>query len=516
MYVKGPFATWVPKPLMLLLILIFLLPLIAVNGIYSSNMTDFSGAFSTYSEYISLANNATPIGMGVAGTLIMRVKMRFRSKEIIIVCSVLMACISYVIGTTDNILVVIAGSFFIGFFKMFAYMEMMLPVMFILSPTGERGRLYSMFYPLIIGTGQLSSFLMADLIFDSTWQAPYFVMSILMLVIAALSVIFQHNQRFSFKVPLYQVDWVSVILLAISAMLLNVGLTFMRQQGWFNSPFIIGSLVTSIVLLVAIIYRQKVLKHKLIKFELIIQKVNLRHALILLLLMGAYLASSSIFTQYTLNVLGYNNLINARLNLWMIPGIIVAGILAFQGFKNKWFVKYYIILGFTAFFVHTLMLYLMLQPQMNIEYLYLPMFLKGLGLGILYIGIWYYAMLDIQIDDMRTIIGVMIMVRTFVATALSSAVISWAAYQSQWQSLSDISLYLDMGAFTDGIGMYPATQINAMLDSYKIVLGDLCWLIVPILIFVMTHHYGHLNSRRIVFLRKIVRGNTVRGYKFSN
>ncbi|SDM61792.1 hypothetical protein SAMN05421813_11732 [Daejeonella rubra] len=516
MYNKGPFATWVPKPLMLLLIIIFLLPLLALNGVYTSNISDISGALATYTEYISMANNATTIGTAVAGTIVMRVKMRFRSKEIIVFCTIALAGISYLIGITDNIMIVIGGSFLIGFLKMFAMIEMMLPVMFILSPTGERGRFYSIFYPLTIGIGQFSSYFIADLIFNSSWQAPYFYMSIMMLIIAALSLIFQHNQRFCFKKPLYQIDWLSLVLFAVSAMCLNAGLTFMQQQGWFSSPLIIGSLLLSLLLLAALVYRQKFLKRKLIKFELIIQKENVRHGLLLLLLMGAYLASTSIFVQYTVGVLGYNNLINAKLNLWMIPGIVIAGLLAFHGFKNKWNVKFYIILGFMAFFLHTLMLYVMIQPQMNIEYLYLPVFLKGLGLGILFIGIWYYATLNLEIDDMLSLIGIMLLVRTFVATAFAGSIISWATYQGQWQSLNDISMYLDTGDFSDGMSMYQTTQVNAIMASSKIVLGYLCWLIVPILIFVLIHHYGQFNNRRIVFLRKIVRGNTLRGYRFQN
>jgi hypothetical protein len=152
---------------------------------------------------------------------------------------------------------------------------------------------------------------------------------------------------------------------------------------------------------------------------------------------------------------------------------------------------------------------------MNIEYLYFPMFIKGLGLGILFIGIWYYATLNLQIDDMLSLIGIMLLVRTFIATAFAGAIISWAAYQGQWQSLSDISVYLDTGDFSDGMSMYQTTQVNAMMASSKIVLGYLCWLIIPILIFVLTHHYGQFNNRRIVFLRKVIRGNRLRGYKFS-
>jgi len=116
---------------------------------------------------------------------------------------------------------------------------------------------------------------------------------------------------------------------------------------------------------------------------------------------------------------------------------------------------------------------------------------------------------------MLSLIGIMLLVRTFIATAFAGAIISWAAYQGQWQSLSDISVYLDTGDFSDGMSMYQTTQVNAMMASSKIVLGYLCWLIIPILIFVLTHHYGQFNNRRIVFLRKVIRGNRLRGYKFS-
>lgn len=515
MYNKGPFADWVPKPLMLLLIIIFLFPMMAIMGVYTGNTTDIAGALATYTEYISLANNATTIGMGVSITIALRIKMRFRSKEIITTSAIILALLSFIIGTTDNPMVVVGGSFFIGFFKMFPIIEMILPVMFILSPSGDKGQFYAIFYPLSICIGHLSAYLMSNLIFNSTWQAPYFIMSILMLIIAALSLIFQHNKRFCFKMPLYQIDWLSLVLLSVSAMCINISLTFMQQQGWFSSSYITNFLFIGVLLLIVVIYRQKFMTRKLIKFNLILKKINIWHSLLLLMLLGVYLASSSIFVQYTVGVLGYNNLINAKLNLWMIPGIIIGGVYAFYSFKNKWQLKYYIATGFIAFFFHTLMLYLMMQPQMNIEVLYIAMIIKGMGMGILFIGIWFYASLDLEMDDLLGIMGVLLLVRTFVATAIGGAIISWATYQGQWQSLNNISMYLDMGVFNDGLNMYSSSQLNAMMASSKKVLGSLCWLTLPILIFVITHHYGQFNYRRVIFFKKVIRGNSIKGYRFS-
>lgn len=515
MYNKGPFASWVPKPVMLVLILVILFPIMSVMGVYTGNATDISGAFATYPEFISMANNATAIGMGLAIMIAMRIKMRFRTKEIIAGCSIILAALSYMNGTTDNVWVLVAGSFLIGFFKIFPLIEIILPVMFMLSPTGDRGRFYAIFYPISIGFGQLSSYYLTSVVFDTNWQAPYFIMAGVMLVIAALSLIFQHNQRFCFKKPLYQIDLLSMVMLSGSGMCFNVFFTFMRQQGWFTSPYITGALAGGIVLLALTIYRQQFLKRKLVNFDLFYKLPNLLHSIILLLFLGIYLASTSLYVQYAVGVLGYNNLVNARVNLWMIPGIVAAGILAFFGFKNKWPIKYYIASGFISFFLYTLSLYLLIQPQMNIGYLEWSMILKGLGMGILFIGIWFYASLDLSMDDLLGAMGILLIMRSFLVTAIGGAIISWAGYQGQWQSLNDISLYLDTGDIPNGMAIYQNAVINAMLASSKVVLGSLCWLIIPILISVAGHRYGHFNFRRVVLLRKMIRGNTIKGYRLS-
>lgn len=515
MYNKGLFAAWVPKPLMLLLIFIFLIPILSINSVYSNSITDISGALATYTEYMAMASNATTIGMGVAIIFSLRVKMRFRSKEIIVFCSIVLALLSYCIGTTDNPLVVIIAGFFIGFFKTFPFIELLLVMMVILTPTGDRGKFYAMFYPLSICLSQLSAYLMADVVFDGNWQAPYFLMSAVMLVIAALSLIFQHNQRFSFRMPLSQIDWLSLGLLAIAALSLDFALTFMKQQGWFNSPYIIVSILLCLLLIAIVIYRQKGAKRKLVKFELFTARVNIWYSMLLLLLLGIYLATSTLLSQYTVGALGYNNLLNSELNLWMIPGIILAGIYGYISFKHKWLLKYFIASGFLVFFIHCLMMYLLIQPQMNMEYLHFPMFLKGLGMGILYIGIWFYAGSGLNMDELLGIVGVLIIVRTFVATALGAAILNWASYQGQWQTLYDSALYMDIGDFSNGIAMYPASQLNAMLAALKIVFGVLCWISIPVLLLVLLHHFGRFNQRRLVLFRKIVRGNKVRGYYFS-
>lgn len=514
MYNKGPFANWVPKPLMLLLMFSIIFPMMTVAGAYTAVATDISGALAVYPEYISFAYYSGPIGMGLAILIMMRVKMRFRSKEIVTTCAIILAILSYMCGTTDNPWVLVGCSVMIGFFKMFPMIEMMLPVMFMIAPTGDRGKFYSVFYPLSIGFGQFSSFAFAHMVYNGSWERPYLLMSALMLLVAVISLVFQHNQRFSFKMPLYQIDWLSMVLLAASYMCLNYFFAFMKQQAWFISSSIRWTLLASIILFALLVYRQRFLKRKMIDFSCFKRK-NVIHGAVLILCMGLYLGSSSMYTQYTLGVLGYNNFINADVNLWMIPGVVAAGIMAFFGFKNKWPIKYYISFGFICLFLHTLVLYLIIQPQMDIRYLEYNMVLKGMGMGCLYIGVWFYTALGLPPAKMLGVMAVLIPVRSAIAMAFGGAVVGWASYQAQWQSMHDIGLYLDAGSIPDGMAIYQNISLNALMASSKTVLGALCWLIVPILIFIITHRYGHFNFRRVILLRKAIRGNSVKGYKLS-
>src|SRR5690606_41633491 len=132
MYNKSPFADWVPKPLMLILILVILFSTMSINGVYTSNATDLSGALATYSEYVSLANNAGFIGLGLSMLIAFRIKMRFRSKEIITVSCILLALLSYMCVTTDNPCVLVAGSCLIGFLNLFTLVLILLTVKLII------------------------------------------------------------------------------------------------------------------------------------------------------------------------------------------------------------------------------------------------------------------------------------------------------------------------------------------------------------------------------------------------
>jgi DHA2 family multidrug resistance protein len=101
MYNPGLFAKGVPRPIQLVLLLIFLIPSFTINGIYLPNIQYMLSATGSMTEHMSMANYATNIEMSVAFPLVLRILHRFRKKEILITAFFICALFSFLCGTTE-------------------------------------------------------------------------------------------------------------------------------------------------------------------------------------------------------------------------------------------------------------------------------------------------------------------------------------------------------------------------------------------------------------------------------
>ncbi|WP_313580694.1 MFS transporter [Chishuiella sp.] len=511
MYSNNPFSQKINAVGRFILIFIFLISSISINGVYVNNVSDLSGAFGTYTEYISFANYMGTLGICIGMSIIIRLKKRFKSKIIIITSTSSLAIISYIIANTNQIEILIIGSLLIGFFKILVMGEMVFPLMAALAPTGDKGKFYSLLYIVVLGLGQVTAYFFSSLVFNGTWQSPYLFMSGVMMILTLLTFLTTHNYRFSFKFPLYQIDYWSYLLLIIGYTALNLALTFMKQQYWFHSPIIRYSFVVAFCSIFGFLYLHKSKKRKTIDYLSIFKNPDIVHGTILLFFLGLLIGISSLLTQYTGAILGYNNLTNAQLNLWMVPGAVIAGIGCLIAFKFQCHIKYLVWFGFGVFFLENISIYFIIQAQMDTDTLRIPIFFRGLGTSILYTSIWYYSFKKIGPDQLFSALSIMIVVRNFLSPAVASTILSWLSFQIQSQSQTDMSVYIDLGQnYLPGQSIIQSKE--SLMSMLKIIAGILCWLTIPIFIFISNYHYGRLSSYN--FLSKIYRKR--KKYKLFN
>ncbi|OCK52584.1 transporter [Chryseobacterium sp. CBo1] len=499
MYNKGLFNDWVPKPVQLLMIILLVIVVLPLGGVYTGNISFMVGGTGELSEYFMFANYATTIGMGASMPIVLRMKMRFKVRNKMVLLLVLLALLNWVNATTLNPLVIVAVSLIIGFLKMIVAIELFLPLMMMI---GDRGVFYGVFYTAVLTLTQFSSYYAVKVSIIYNWQQFFIIIAILCFIMALLCWVLMHDKYFSLKVPLHYIDWMSIILFTTTFMFSAYVLAFGKQQDWLNSTKIINSGIVALVSFALLIVRQYTLKRPYLSLK-VFSKSNVLNGMFMLFWLGMFLGTASIQNIFAVGVLGYDQLTNAKLNLLMIPGLVAAGITAVFWFKKQKPVKMFIFSGFSAMIGYALVMYFSMVVEFNYENWYLPMFLKGFGMGSLFIAVWFYTLDKLELNDMLAAIGLVLVWRTFLTVGIFSALLSWFQYQFQIISLGDLAVYIDgMTVSSQNVMANMKTiQLNAILAANKKIFGYIVMIGFGVLIYVLTHHFGIKRFQYLRFVR---------------
>lgn len=513
MYNKGLFAEWVPKPLQLILLLVFLLPILVVSGIYTGNLSFMVSSLGTHNEWLVFANYAGVVGMGVSMPIIFRYKLRFHTKFLMMRTLLFLALSSLMLATTDNVIVIVSCAFFIGFLKMFALIEFIVPAMFIISRDGNRPKFYSIFYPAAIIVPQLAGFIMIRLGFSTYWQNANFLMAIIMLFLAALTIIFMHNQRYDKKVPLQGIDWTGMFLFTSVFLALAYFISFTKQQNYFRSDDIMLSV--GIVIFGSILYliNQSLKENPFIHFGFL-KNYSVIHGVSMLLMLGFFLAGRSLQSKITIGVLGFDPVMDNSFNLWMIPGLVLAIIFSLKWLTTDKSLKIYILIGFSAFIFYYILMCFLISPNLHYTQLIVPNILRGFGMAILFIGVWLYALGNLPADAMLGAAAVLIIVRTMIGPGVWSLAFNYIDGIWNLEAFTNMAGKMDASSMSQqtAMGFYKTLKLDALMISTKRIYGVLIMIGAAVLVYVSFLNLEGLDKRGLILLKKRLKRQSTQGY----
>ena len=144
------------------------------------------------------------------------------------------------------------------------------------------------------------------------------------------------------------------------------------------------------------------------------------------------------------SILKYDTLNSVSLNWLVFSGIICgAGIVFYrQVVLRKWY-KLLIFVGFLLIVLYQYYMYFLIHPNLNIESLYLPNFLRGIGYGMLYICLTIYVAKSVPFKHFFQALCVLSFIRPSIPNPLRSAVLNrWMRYLMQ-DNISTISRNMD-------------------------------------------------------------------------
>ena len=113
-----PFYSWMPKPLGIIILLFFFLPILTVGGVYSVNSTEMMSGLGIISEHIQFANFVTSIGMAAFAPFLYQLVCVRREKMMCIVGFAFMYIFSYICAKTDSVFLLALCSLLTGFLRM--------------------------------------------------------------------------------------------------------------------------------------------------------------------------------------------------------------------------------------------------------------------------------------------------------------------------------------------------------------------------------------------------------------
>ena len=435
------FYEWVPKYLRFAILLLMVLVALCANGIYLGITTAMYSDLGVYAEPYTMASNALYIGMGAGFLLAIRFVTRFSGKSMVVTGFIMMLLMNLVCATTSNPYLTVAASLVLGSSKILALGVLYLAWSTIWSEKVEAAKVYPSFYFIALAGLYFFTWLTTYFSYLYSWRYAYIAIGVLLILCIVLAIIFFENHKLKKTIPLYQLDVPGLLLLITSLMLVNYVAVYGKVKDWFGSDSIFAALLAAVITMLLFIKRGLAVKRPILNFNLF-KNVNVTTGLFLFLLLGVF--TPAIFqSALSTNVLHFEAIRNAEINLFLIPGILVGCVFTFFWYRKNSDSYLLIILGFSAFVLYHIMMYTRFVNDLNIADFLIPSFVKGFALAILYISIGIYATANLPIPQTLKVVGLILVVRSFLGPGIISGLYNYYLYADTNRHLSTLASEID-------------------------------------------------------------------------
>jgi hypothetical protein len=299
-----------------------------INGAYTGSNIDISSYLGVLSEDINMAYYAASAGMAIGYLVIPVVRPIATTKTIILIVLIIQVLLSLICAETDYIEVITVCSFLIGYFKAFSLIETTRILMPALSPSGTRNEYYAKFYPMTLGCGQLSLVLTGELAYIYNWQYMYYFMILLLLVAIIAVVTCMSFARRLVRVPIKEIDWLSLFLISICYMSIIYVATYGKTNDWFASDNIVFA--TILIPLTGWLFVRRQLSDKPFLDMSILKNRNSVTVYLLSFVLMFFASFSILVSSYTTSVLRLDSTHVNDLYMFMIPGFLLGSAISYN------------------------------------------------------------------------------------------------------------------------------------------------------------------------------------------
>lgn len=460
-----PFYNWVPKPVGIIILLFFFLPILSVGGVYSVNSTEMMSGLGIISEHIQFANFVTSIGMAAFAPFLYELVCIRREKLMCIGGFALMYVFSYVCAKTDSIFLLALCSLLTGFLRMVLMMVNLFTLIkyaFGMEATRnitpgmepkdaagwdkldiEKCVSQPVVYLFFMILGQMGTALTAWLAFEYEWKyVYYFMMGILLLSILILFITMP-NHGFTGRFPISFRKFGNVTAFCISLTCITYVLVYGKVLDWYDDQSICWATAVSILFAGIFIYMDATRRSSYFILGALRLHTIRMGALLYLLLM--IINSSAMFVNVYAGVgMHLDNLQNASLANWCMVGYFIGALISIVLGSKGVHLKYLFALGFFFLALSAGFMYFEVQTAGLYERMKYPVIIRTIGMMILYALTAAYANQRMPFKYLSTWICIMLTVRMVLGPGIGGAIYSNVLQERQQHYITRYAQNVDL------------------------------------------------------------------------
>jgi len=460
-----PFYNWVPKPVGIIILLFFFLPILSVGGVYSVNSTEMMSGLGIISEHIQFANFVTSIGMAAFAPFLYELVCIRREKLMCIGGFALMYVFSYVCAKTDSIFLLALCSLLTGFLRMVLMMVNLFTLIkyaFGMEATRnitpgmepkdaagwdkldiEKCVSQPVVYLFFMILGQMGTALTAWLAFEYEWKyVYYFMMGILLLSILILFITMP-NHGFTGRFPINFRKFGNVTAFCISLTCITYVLVYGKVLDWYDDQSICWATAVSILFAGIFIYMDATRRSSYFILGALRLRTIRMGALLYLLLM--IINSSAMFVNVYAGVgMHLDNLQNASLANWCMVGYFIGALISIVLGSKGVHLKYLFALDFFFLALSAGFMYFEVQTAGLYERMKYPVIIRTIGMMILYALTAAYANQRMPFKYLSTWICIMLTVRMVLGPGIGGAIYSNVLQERQQHYITRYAQNVDL------------------------------------------------------------------------
>ena len=384
------FKDWVPPRLRPWLYVYLAFTFQMSGGVYIGSLNSMIGSTSLMREDLLMCLYSGLCGMAFTFPVLFRTKFRFTNRTLLLLSAAGIAACDVAAMYVRCLPLLWVICFVAGCLKIQGTFECMSNIQLWMTPRRD----FRVFFPLlhlwIMVSIPASDFLAAWFCQYQTWRSVPWLMSGVMMFNALWLFVCTRHFRMMRRLPLYGIDWLGALLWVLAVMQAVYVLCYGEFYNWWDSPVVRMLGATALVTLGLAVARMLLVRHPYLEPKMWLTR-RLPPILFLALAIEALFAAEHVLEEVFYDgCAGWHKHTVAVLDLPVMAGSVCGCLFSLLWLKvwQRGRVRL-VAVGMAAFAAYALLFYFSVSPDVSLQRLYLPVFLRGFAAALLSVVLLY-------------------------------------------------------------------------------------------------------------------------------